>query len=340
MPVNQLANKPQTGLHAAHGSRRPRRRIRPRPPRPAEPRPARGRAARRRRGRRAAPRHRRRRHRQDQHPRASPRASRPRRRRPAPHPAHDLLAPRGGRDDPPRRAHRGRGDGPEGVGARRGADLGRHLPRDRRPAAARPCRRHRPRPRLHHPRPRGFGRPDEPRAPPPRLLGDRAALSGQGHLPRDLLARGQRPGAARRGARPPLPLVRRVGAGAEGALRRLRRGQAGERRPRLRRPAALLGRDDAGAGARRRDRRPLRPCPRRRVPGHQPAAGGDPARAEAGRPRPDRGRRRRPVDLRLPRRGGAQHPRLPGALHAAGPHRHARGELSLDAARSSRRRTR
>ena len=82
-------------------------------------------------------------------------------------------------------------------------------------------------------------------------------------------------------------------------------------RPRLRRPAALLGRDDAGAGARRRDRRPVRPCPRRRVPGHQPAAGGDPARAEAGRQRPDRGRRRRPVDLRLPRRGGAQHPRLP-----------------------------
>ena len=31
--------------------------------------------------------------------------------------------------------------------------------------------------------------------------GDRAALPGQGHLPRDLLAGGQRPGAARRGAR-------------------------------------------------------------------------------------------------------------------------------------------
>ena len=59
-----------------------------------------------------------------------------------------------------------------------------------------------------------------------------------------------------------------------------------------------------------RDRRPLRPCAGRRVPGHQPAAVLDPAGAEARRPRPDRGRRRRAVDLFVPRRDRAQHPRL------------------------------
>ena len=37
------------------------------------------------------------------------------------------------------------------------------------------------------------------------------------------------------------PVVRRLGARAEGAVRRLRRGQAGAARARLRRPAALLG---------------------------------------------------------------------------------------------------
>ena len=57
---------------------------------------------------------------------------------------------------------------------------------------------------------------------------------------------------------------------------------------------------------------PLRPCPGRRVPGHQPAAGRDRARAQAGRPRPHRRRRRRAVDLFLSRRRSAQHPRLRG----------------------------
>ena len=51
-----------------------------------------------------------------------------------------------------------------------------------------------------------------------------------------------------------------------------------------------------------RHRRALRPCAGRRIPGHQPPAGLDPAGAEAGRPRPDRGRRRRAVDLFVPRR--------------------------------------
>ena len=50
---------------------------------------------------------------------------------------------------------------------------------------------------------------------------------------------------------------------------------------------------------------------RRRVPGHRPEPGRAAARARRRRPRPDRGRRPRPVDLRLPRRRRARHPRLP-----------------------------
>ena len=44
---------------------------------------------------------------------------------------------------------------------------------------------------LHHPRPRGFGRPDEPRPPRARPVEDREPLPDQGHLPRDLFARRQ-----------------------------------------------------------------------------------------------------------------------------------------------------
>ena len=73
-----------------------------------------------------------------------------------------------------------------------------------------------------------------------------------------------------------------------------------------------------------RHRRALRSCARRRVPGHEPAAVLDPAGAEAGRARPHRGRRRRAVDLFVPRRDGAQHPRLPRAVQPAGRDRHAR----------------
>ena len=52
-------------------------------------------------------------------------------------------------------------------------------------------------------------------------------------------------------------------------------GAAGAR---LRRPAAVLGADGGRGGARCRNRRPLRPRAGRRIPGHQRAAGGDPAR--------------------------------------------------------------
>ena len=54
----------------------------------------------------------------------------------------------------------------------------------------------------------------------------------------------------------------------------------------------------------------VRPCAGRRVPGHQPAAGGDPSGAEARRPGRDGGGGRRAGDLRVPGGGGAQHPRL------------------------------
>ena len=66
----------------------------------------------------------------------------------------------------------------------------------------------------------------------------------------------------------------------------------------------------ADPGRRRADRVALRPCARRRVPGHQPPAGRDRPAPAPGRQRPHRRRRRRPVDLLVPRRRGAQHPRL------------------------------
>ena len=57
--------------------------------------------------------------------------------------------------------------------------------------------------------------------------------------------------------------------------------------------------------------------PRRRVPGHEPRpVGARRAARRAARQRDGR-RRRRPVDLQVPRRGDQQHPRVPRALPAA-----------------------
>ena len=96
----------------------------------------------------------------------------------------------------------------------------------------------------------------------------------------------------------------------QATVRGLCRGQAAAERARLRRPAALLGADDG------------EPAIADEIGGRfdhvlvdeyqdtNRAAVLDPAGAEAGRPRPDRGRRRRAVDLFVPRRDGAQHPRL------------------------------
>ena len=61
---------------------------------------------------------------------------------------------------------------------------------------------------------------------------------------------------------------------------------------------------------RRRHRRPLRSCAGRRIPGHEPPAVLDPAGAQARRPGPHGGRRRRAIDLLVPRRHRAQYPRF------------------------------
>ena len=97
----------------------------------------------------------------------------------------------------------------------------------------------------------------------------------------------------------------------------LRRCQAAAERPRLRRPPPLLAAGGSGTDARGADRRTLRPCARRRVPGYKPAAGVNFARLEAGRTRADGRRRRRAGDLFLPCGDGAQYPRLSASFHAA-----------------------
>ena len=270
--------------------------------------------------------------RQDGDARPSPRPSRARRRRPQAHHAGDLLAPRRRRAQPPRPAHPRPPPRPRG---RRGGDaeLQRHLPFDRRAAVARIRDAHRPRSRLHHPRPRGFGRPDG--AVPPRggPVAEGRALPDQGDLPGDLFARRQRADSARRGARPPLSLGGGARSGAARPVRRLCRDQAAPARARLRRPAALFRPDARRAGARRGSRGALRPSAGRRIPGHQPPAGRDRAEAQARGARPDRGRRRRAVDLFVPRRDGAQHPRI---SRSASRRRRASSRSSAIIARPSR----
>ena len=61
----------------------------------------------------------------------------------------------------------------------------------------------------------------------------------------------------------------------------------------------------------------------------------DPAGAEAGRARADRGRRRCPVDLFVPRRDGAQHPRFPEAFSPPADDRDARRATTARRSRSS-----
>ena len=98
---------------------------------------------------------------------------------------------------------------------------------------------------------------------------------------------------------------------ADPLRRGLRRGQGRPRRPRLRGPRARRPRP-----ARRRPRRSralgraLPPDHGRRVPGHEPAAARHPRGARARQP--VRGRRRVPVDLRLPPRRRDDLPRAAG----------------------------
>jgi len=65
---------------------------------------------------------------------------------------------------------------------------------------------------------------------------------------------------------------------------------------------------------------------------HQPSAIIRPARPEARRPRPHGGRRRRAIDLFIPRCHGSQHSRFSRAVQSQGRDRHARPQLPFDSA--------
>ena len=109
---------------------------------------------------RAAARRRRRGLGQDRDAGASGGGAHPRRRRSEADHARHLLAPRGGGAWPARRA--ASRPASRARGCRRGdAGLCGHVSRHRRPAPARICAPARSRSAVHHPRPRGFGRPHE-----------------------------------------------------------------------------------------------------------------------------------------------------------------------------------
>ena len=216
------------------------------------------------------------------------------------------------------------------AAARSVAVLCRHVPFDRRAADPRIRAAARPRSAIHHPRPRGFGRSDESRAPRGRAIANQGALPHQGDVPRHLFARRQFARCARR---------RRLGkhfpwaAAHEDALRGLFAAYV-EMKQRhgvldyddlLLYFAQMLAEPDIAAD----DRRPLRPSAGRRISGHQSPAGGNRAGAAPSGARADGGRRRRAIDLFLPRRDGAQHPRFSAKFRAAGARRHAGAQLPL-----------
>ncbi len=173
------------------------------------------------------------------------------------------------------------------------------------------ARRARAGPGVHAARSRGRRRSDRSPAPRARPRAHRPPLPAQGDLPRDLLQRGQHPGAAARLPADALSVVPGMGGAAARAVRRLRRREGGAGGAGLRRSAALLVPPDDGRVGGGAHRPPLRPRAVRRIPGHQHAAGGDPAPAEARRARRHRRRRRRAGDLQLPRGARRQHPGVP-----------------------------
>ena len=121
------------------------------------------------------------------------------------------------------------------------------------------------------------------------------------------------------------------------ALRRVPGAAADAERLRLRRPAAARRHHPAGQPGRAGEVPALVPLhPRRRVPGHQRRPVPVAAAARRRRTQHLLRRRRRPVDLRLARRRGRQHPALREGL----PRRQgdpARAELPLDPAHPRRR---
>ena len=191
---------------------------------------------------RPAARHRRRRLGQDQHACPPRRASHRQRRRSAPHPADDLLPPRLGGDGAPRRAH--------------------HAQRAGRQRARRRMRWPGPAPFTASARGCCATTPSRSASIPSFTIHDREDSADLMNLVRHALGfskteTGFRPKAPAsaiysRCVNAEMPIddvlhasfvVRGVGEGIEGAVRRLRRSQAAPERARLRRPAALLGAD-------------------------------------------------------------------------------------------------
>ena len=106
----------------------------------------------------------------------------------------------------------------------------------------------------------------------------------------------------------------RLRGGRRRSLPALREADARGQRDGLRRPPGPHGqRPGAVRGGPRALAPHLPPRPRRRVPGHQPRPVPAAAAARRRARQPDGGRRRGPVDLRLPPRRHPQHPRLRAA---------------------------
>ena len=212
---------------------------------------------------------------------------------------------------------------------------GSDSPAERRDRAAADVRR-RGRRRLRRVGSRARGPLARPRAGQPQAGARRILPSGRGARPR--LERHHRPARAPRSV-PDGCRRRSRRAPAAGTARRagsIRADEGEGRRARLPRPAAR--RPQPGAGQPRRARGlsgSLQADLRRRVPGHRPAAGGDPPAPRRRRPERDRlaqgaaaarpalpGRRSQAVDLSLPPRRRGDLPR--GLQARPGLGRHAR----------------
>ena len=250
--------------------------------------------------------------------------------------AAHLLTPCRCRDGAPCRAAVAPGTGPARQHRAAHPALVRHLPQHRRALAARRGAACRPGAGFHRARPRRCAGPAGPHAAVagPGSWRERTgqALPPGAHLPGHPLALRQHAPAAGRAAAVAMALVLFPRRRSAIPVHRLRPGQAAAAVARLRRPAAGLVAPDAGAGPGAAHCRALRACAGRRSAGHQPPAGRHPACPGAAGVHAHGGRRRRTVDLRLPRCRRAPHPRLPATLRPTGPRRHPATELPQHAA--------
>ena len=179
---------------------------------------------------------------------------------------------------------RRRGDAQEARsagGSRAGqADSGRDLSCRGPPASASPSGI--PRPGGGIQRHRSERRPGPDATDPPggdrrtRLSGTRRPpppIPAPGHARVDLLPGGELPGQSGRGPAPALSVGPGPGDGHQQCVLGLHGPKAQPPVARLRRPPALLAGGGRGRRSGKSARRGLRPRARRRVPGHQPAAG-------------------------------------------------------------------